>query len=510
MQDALGGRTQALPQGKALGGSSAFNGLAFNPPSKAHMDAWAGLGNEGWGWDSFSKSLIKAYTVGDASGGPLQVSFPVDEDSEWSKAWHETLGSLGYTKNGNIFADELAGAAAVPDTIIGASRTRSYAANAFLLPADGAQSNLTVQTEVLVNKVLFTNDGSVTATGVLYTDAAGQQHTVRSRKEIILSAGAIQSPKILELSGVGDAKRLSSLGIDVVLDNPNVGENLQNHPMVNITFESQGDLPTMDALARQDPDAINAAMTEYGGKKAGPFSRSGTNTVALLPLAGKVADGQDVEVAPEANESAFSKKQADFVQSVLRSPDQASALYLMAPAYVAFNADGTGAPPRPGAETFLSIIVILSHPLSKGSTHITSADTASSPAIDPKLLSHPIDKIVLAKHLLFASKTLRQAEPLSSKLATSGQRYPETPLDDLTSAEKYLEQHAMGAHHVAGSCAMLPESLGGVVDASLRVHGIKGLRVCDASVIPILPRGNPQATVYGVAEHGANIIRASS
>ncbi|KAL6861926.1 GMC oxidoreductase [Trichoderma novae-zelandiae] len=508
-QAGLNNRAIAFPQGKVLGGSSAINGLSFTPSSRANVDAWSRLGNPGWDWASFSRSLARSYTLtspsaGVSGSGPLQLSYPNDTDNAWPGIWQQTLEGLGFPKCDDT-TQQACGPVVVADTIHPASKTRSYAANAYLEPAR-SRENLTVVPKAAVSRILLDkNGGAVTATGVEYA-RDGATHTATG-KEVILTAGAINSPRLLELSGVGDAKRLGELGIDAVVDNPNVGENLQNHPMCGLSFEAQDDEKTMDGLARQDPAALQAAMAAYA-QQLGPFASSGTNNAAQLPFPGIQSAEGKAEVAEliskhmasgkAGGNAAFAEAQADFVRSILTSPDEASGYYISFPGYASFNPDGTMAPPPAGTGKHFSIALLLAHPLSRGSVHITSATDV---AIDPRYFSHPLDIEVLARHLRFV-ESIASAQPLASHLKAVEKRNAA-----VDRAKEYLRRTAVGAHHFTGTCSMMPRALGGVVDAQLRVHGVPNLRVADASIIPLTPRANPQATVYGVAEHAAAIIR---
>ncbi|KAL7930100.1 alcohol oxidase [Trichoderma chlorosporum] len=527
-QAGLNNREISFPQGKLLGGSSAINGLSFTPSSKANVDAWAKLGNPGWDWTSFSKSLAKSFTLtssaaGTTTGsGPLRLSFPNHTDNSWPKIWQDTLGSLGFRQSGESYTQQSCGPVTVADSIHPATKTRSYAGNAYLEPAR-SRENLTIVTGAAVGKIVFAKDGAaVTAEGVQYVKD-GETQTARG-KEVILTAGTINSPRLLELSGVGDAKLLAKLGIDVVIDNANVGENLQNHPMAGLSFETLDDAKTIDGLSRQDPAALQAAMAAYA-QQLGPFASSGTNNAAQLPFPGiQSAEGKaEVEAliekhitsAANGTNAAFAEAQAEFVRSILTSPEEASGYYISFSGFASFNPDGTMAPPPPGTEKYFSIALLLTHPLSRGSVHINSASqTSTDLTIDPQYFSHPLDIEIFARHLRFV-ESLAAAEPLASNLKAGGKRNPAAPsagafstASGLEQAKEYLRRTAVGAHHFTGTCSMMPKALGGVVDAQLRVYGCPNLRVADASIIPLTPRANPQATVYGVAEHAATIIKS--
>ncbi|KAI0173524.1 hypothetical protein GGR52DRAFT_580135 [Hypoxylon sp. FL1284] len=519
-QDGLGGRFLPFRQGRMLGGSSALNGFVFGGPSRATIDSWYNLGNPGWDWPTFSKSLRKSFTYSTSQenstdGGPIQATAPADE-TQWPKVWRQTLNGLGFPSVDNPFSGQICGSFTVPDSIDPNTKERSYSANAYLGPAR-ARPNLHIWTQTMVERICFSRPSEgVRATGVNYQSKTGATKFVAARREVMLTAGTFNSPKILEQSGVGSASRLASCGIDVVVDNPNVGENLQNHMMCTVNFEvreAQAGFETLDGLMRQDPAAIGAAMEIFAKQKSGPLSKSNTNDAGHLPLPGsntaeglqRINDFLDQVQRPtsDSSPSSFGSAHAKFVRSLLTSPDEPSAFYLACPAYVGYERDGSVAIAKNTAEYF-TIVIILSHPLSRGSVHVESASTSSGLVVDPKYLSHPVDVEVLSRHLQFAESKIAGSKPLSDHLI------PSSSSADLEKAKEYLRNSAVGAYHFTGTCAMMPRELGGVVDPQLRVYGCSNLRVCDASIIPITPPSNPQATVYGVAEHAASIIKSDT
>ncbi|CAJ2507191.1 Uu.00g083770.m01.CDS01 [Anthostomella pinea] len=520
-QASLGSRETVAPAGRLLGGSSAVNGFAFLPNSRANIDAWADLGNPGWDWSSFTKSMSLfslAKSAKPDGHSPLQLTIP-DEDSEWPRVWRETLANLGYPEATDPFSEKIVGSLMGPETI-GLDKKRSFSANAYLSDSVQSRSNLTIWSDVLVEKIIFDNSETVIARAIQYSEGQGQQtKTVEARKEIVLSAGAINSPRLLEHSGIGDADRLRRLGIDVLIDNPNVGENLQNHPMCSLSFEAVGEdrFQTIDQLLRKDPDAIAAAQKAYS-EGTGPASRSNLNILAQLSLPGSTPlDGNLDSTLPGIGSATdpMGKAQESFVRAVLTSPKEASGCYMTAPGFVSFAGDGTAVPPPVGTSRFFTIAVHLAHPLSRGSVHITSPsrpDSSSGVSIDPNYFSHPLDLEILARHVQLI-ETIAMTEPLSNHLKSDGQRGPDMPAPggfaDLQTAKDFLLKRAKGAHHWTGSCSMMPRESGGVIDHELRVYGCRNLRVCDASIMPISPRSNIQGVVYAVAEHGAQIMKAT-
>ncbi|KUI68203.1 L-sorbose 1-dehydrogenase [Cytospora mali] len=537
----LGGREIGFPQGKMLGGSSGLNGLSFTASAKAVVDGWADLGNPGWEWPAFSQSLAKTYTVAkstisstkpsDSTQGPLKVAYADDYTGGWPKVWADTIESFGFPGAQDTLTGQAAGGLAIPDTVDPAVGMRSYAANAYLSPDVRGRANLTVLTGVEVTKILLNKsssggNGDAVATGVEFTDpTTGATKTATARREVIISAGAFGSPRILELSGIGDAQRLGT--DNVVVDLPGVGENLQNHPMTAVSFEvTDAAPPTKDAFLRaairQDMEVLGGAMREYIEHRTGPFASSGVTSAAQLPLPGldtpegkKELEDMLSKTGASGGGSSFAVAHEKFVQSILSSPSEASGYYILGPAYGAFNPDGTRAlPPLDGSEdNYITVVFVLAHPLSRGSVHVVSDGANKKLAIDPGYLSHPLDLEVMARHVRFIEQGLAATEPLAKLLKPDGKRAVGAPgagdLKDLEVVKKFIKDQAIGAHHFTGSCSMLPREMGGVVDPQLRVYGTANLRVCDASVIPLTPRANPQATVYGVAEHASTLIKGS-
>lgn len=516
--------------GRLLGGSGALNGMNFVVSAKEDLDSWAELGNPGWDWESFSKYLKKTYTLTAGSktenDGAIQVNIP-DEEDKWPGVWRDTFAGLGFPADNDPFSGEIHGAVMYPDAIHPVSKTRSFSGNAYLTPARD-RANLTVWTGVSVNKILFDQnaDGAV-ATGVQYTSKESESKTVSARKEVVLCAGTFHSPKILEQSGVGDAKLLKSLGIDVVVDNPHVGENLQNHPMCVMVFETADDgeegFDTIDPLARQDPAALGAAMQTYATKQRGPFSKTNSNAMAHIPFPGiNTASGKgDLEqllnthcssAAAEEGGTltpAYAKAHEALVRSCLSSPTQASGYYLTFPGWAYYGPTGRLVPiPADGSEKYFSIALLLTHPLSRGSVHLNADHKL---AIDPNYLSHPLDAEVLARHVRFLESTLATAEPLASRLKLDGKRapagWPKGFTADLDKTKQFVRDTAVGAMHYTSTCSMMPRETGGVVDSQLRVYGTKNVRVVDASIMPFTTRANTMATVYGIAEKAADIIK---
>ncbi|KAI0019833.1 glucose-methanol-choline oxidoreductase-like protein [Xylariomycetidae sp. FL0641] len=527
-QPALGGKTISIPHGRALGGSSAINGQAFVATSKANVDAWEALGNPGWSWANLAPYFKRAHTLAVpprdsavydhyhldysepavvGTEGPLQASFPDDTDNPLPKAWIETLQSLGHQATGDPFSGEIIGAYTNAATVDPDTRQRSYAASAYLKPVQ-SRENLTVITGAEVQKVLLSGAApDAVATGVEYVHN-GEVKTVRAGREVILSAGALLSPKLLELSGIGDPGLLASLDIPVVVANKNVGENLQDQPMTGVSFEVQDGVKTIDDLLRQDPAAMQAAKEQYATSRSGPLAVGGIFSYAFLPLQEPHADiPQDIL---ESSGTSLSPEQAKYHTNLLKNRNESTAGFFTYAAQGNFGKGSGSGLMQSGFQegNYYSVAVCLLQPLSRGSTHITSATAASPPRVDPGYLTHAADLEVFARHVAYIARIASTA-PLCTLLKPGGRRnHAAADLDaDLAAAREYVRATALSSWHPTSTCAMLPAGRGGVVDARLRVHGTRNLRVVDAAVFPITTRGNPMATVYAMAERAADLVR---
>ena len=453
----------------------------------------------------------------------LLVSYPDQSSNEWLSIWKDTLAGLGFPVSGDLFTGQANGLVVNPESVHPITGQRSYAQNSYLTPALG-RNNLSILTEAVVDKIIFKDSTSteVVVDGVQYIKDG---HTkIINAQEVVLAAGAINSPMLLERSGIGSAELLRNLGISTIVDNPNVGENLQDHIIVSVSSEVKDNLKTMDPLRRHDPAAIAAAKEAYK-RQSGPWSTGGTSVTAQLPFPdihtdkGKeeleqiLTNNLDAKVnGGRHTTSTFDQAHKEFVRSMVSSPNEASGCYITFPGWKAFNPDGSIVS-EPEENNYFSIILLNTHTLSRGSTHITSASALSpgAVAVDPGYLSHPLDLELFARNLRFL-ETVLASEPLLSQLKLGGKRNPSAPpvggFTKLDTARDYVRSTGLAGTHFVGSCSMMPREMGGVVDPQLRVYEVKNLRVCDACIIPLIPRANPQATIYGVAEHGAYIIKS--
>jgi choline dehydrogenase-like flavoprotein len=535
----LDGRIIGHPQGKVLGGTSAINAQAWIPPSASDVDAWEKLGNNGWNYQMLKPYLDKCFTVtrpDNATAEHLQLSwlpanlskfsglvyasFAGTKEDPLGKAWVETFGNLRHPLTSDPFDGKSIGAYNGLSTIDARNKTRSYSNNAYYLPVM-ERANLHLLSGCTVTRIFFDTAGDgcgLRASGVEYLQN-GTLNVVNATEEIILSAGVFQSPKILELSGVGNPDILESKGIEVKLDNPYVGTNLQDHLLGGISFEAKDGIYTGDDLLRGDPATIEAAMTAYQVNKTGPFASSGISSFAYLPPA-DFDNGNNSDVRNEMLNT-LSEKQGTHPLDVLRysqlhdllsNLDEGTSQYFLFAAQSNVAGRNTTGSISDGLlpGNFITLGSALSHPLSTGNVHISSSDPVAKPTIDHKYLSDPLDLELHARQLRYLER-IAAAEPMASLLKPGGQRnHPAAFIgEDLDKAKIFAAVGGTSNWHSVGTCAMAPKESGGVVDTNFNVYGVEGLRVVDASVFPLVLQSNLQCMVYAVAERAADLIKES-
>ncbi|KAK7751758.1 hypothetical protein SLS62_006243 [Diatrype stigma] len=526
-QAGLNGRSIREVQGKALGGSSAINGQTFTAPGQAEIDAWAKLGNPGWDWASLVPYYKKSYTLIPPSdqatiehlgidwiddeyrgtSGPLKVSFPGLLQNPLCKAWVDAFRGIGKVINADPFSGKSIGGYSNAATVDPETKIRSYSNPAYGAPA-GQRPNVTVLTEVKVQRVLLTETGTgaVRATGAQAL-VEGKLETFTSTGEVILAAGALNTPKLLELSGVGDKAVLERYSIPVYVDLPGVGEHLQDHLMTGLSYEVIDGVVTGDPLLRQEPEALALAQKLYVEHKAGPFTIGGVQSHAYMPTPDATAELLDSLPGSQGPDDAVYH---NVVRSLVEGADRTSAWLFMFLAQANLHETGksfVGSQLLP--ENFASLGCSQAHPFSRGATHIASADPGAAPDIDPRYLSHPADLEILARHVRFLDTKLRHAGPLAAFFKPEGKRnHPDAfHVADLEGAKRYILDTATTSYHSCGTAAMLPREKGGVVDPRLVVYGTENLRVVDASIFPLIPRGTIMSSVYAVAEKASDIIK---
>lgn len=525
----LGGRLIKHPRGKVIGGSSAINSFALIYPNRAGIDVWETMGCEGWNWHDLQPALERFQSLCEPVGGvreqlilahdekavertdgPLQASFP-SRVQPLQKAWVDTWRSLGLESKSDAFEGNALGGHTSTCHISADRKERSHAGAAFLRPVRD-RKNLTVVTEALVEKIVFSveEDREATATGVRY-NKNGWTHTVIAKSEVILAAGSFASSALLELSGIGDRHRLSELGIPVIYHIPTVGENLQDHIRCGLSFEAAEGVPKRSSSMPEDE-----ARKLYEQDRAGPWAEAACWAFSYMPLLSFMNDTEqadflhllDDSLASETSSSRFEKQRNTFIQTMLSSHSEAAATAFLSRKPI-IPAPSTA--PDAGVDTeptnWITINAMLAHPFSRGNVHITSSSPAQKPRIICNYYTHPLDLEVHAR-IIKALQKVAATPPLNKYLKVGGRRSPDLGPDaSLEEIKGFLRRYANTNYHPTGTCSMLPEEMGGVVDCRLKVYGTRNLRVIDASVMPMITRGNVIATVYAIAEKGAQIVK---
>ena len=460
----LGGRAQPLPRGRLLGGSSAINGTMYIRGAAADYDEWRAMGLVGWSYEDvlpyFKRSESNWRGASDDHGGegPLSVT-PLKKHDELYPAMIGAARELGYSEadDFNVARPEGFG---IPDCTIRKGR-RDSTARAYLDPARG-RNNLEIVTDAQARRVIV-EDGRAVA--VAY-ERGGQQRTIRARREVVLAAGAFGSPQLLMLSGIGPAAHLRDHGISVLRDLPGVGQNLQDHPIA-MTIWQAAKANTFDRDLRLDRMAFNVAKWLLTG--------SGTPAQSPLTVQGFVRSG------PEQD-------RPDLQFQVSHTSYMARVWF---PGW------------RKGAGHQISAGMLLLDPESRGEVTLASGDPAAPPKILLNFLAEPGDRERLRASIrlmrdFFATEAAREAvagEVAPGPQATSGE-----------ALDGWLDQSVISGGHPACTCAMGTGEQA-VLDAELRVRGIEGLRVVDASSLPKLIRGNTNAPVIMMAEKASDLIR---
>jgi choline dehydrogenase-like flavoprotein len=381
---------------------------------------------------------------------------------------------------------------------------RSYAARGYFQP-NQYRPNLKVLTEATVSRVIIENKK---ATGVEFLHN-GQNHTAKINKEVIVSGGAINSPQILELSGVGSPEILRAAGVECLVDLPSVGENYQDHAVGVIVYQLADDQTSGDSIFKPEIMAMaqKALMEEQGGPLTGISSAQGFFPVKLF-----LEDGELDEIVQSIRESQkdstpFQRRQREQIIKHLQSDRSANLQFVLINA-TANVKDGVAdqsklfAPPTPGSKDGITLAVCIQYPVARGHVHIKSAEATAAPEVHPNYLGHKADVAVMAAGLKFVEK-MANAPQLAGKVSHRISPEPEKfPLDTVQDRRVAAQENVAGEYHSCGTCAM-----GDTVDSKLRVKGVEGLRVIDASVFSNHVSGNIVSSVYMVAERGADLIK---
>ncbi|MEM8970738.1 MAG: choline dehydrogenase [Pseudomonadota bacterium] len=458
----LNGRQLDWPRGKVLGGSSSLNGLLYVRGQPQDYDRWRQMGNEGWGWDEllplFKRSEDQERGADDfhGQGGPLTVS-NMRLQRPICDAWVAAAQAAGYPFNPDYNGRSQEGVGYFQLTARNGRRCSS--AVAFLHPVR-TRPNLKVVTKATTSRILF--EGTK-ATGVIYRDAAGRKHTVKAHAEVILSSGAVGSPQLLMVSGVGEAEQLQEHGIDIVANLPGVGKNMQDHLQARLVFKCNE--PTLNDEVRSLFNQARIAL-KYALFRAGPM------TMAASLATGFMRTGDHVE-----------------------TPD---IQFHVQP----WSADSPGEGVHPFSAFTMSVCQL--RPESRGEIRLASSDARVYPKIHPNYLSTETDCQTIVAGINIARRIAWHA-PLKHKISEQFRPDSSLDIDDYEGTLDWARNNSTTIYHPTGTCKM-GKGEGAVVDSRLRVHGIEGLRVADCSIMPEIVSGNTNAPAIMIGEKVSDMI----
>ncbi len=464
-EDGTHNREIPVPRGKMLGGSSSINGLVYVRGQTLDYDTWGQLGNRGWSWDDLEPVFrrMEDYRDGDdgtrGSGGPLGVSEVPDQNPLYD-ALFAAAESIGIRRTTDYNGVVQEGIGKTQATIQNGRRMST--AHCYLDRAKG-RSNLAITTDAQTERVML--DGT-RCTGVVYS-RGGKRTEVRAGREVILCAGAIASPQILELSGIGDPDVLRPCGVQVRHELPAVGANFRDHLMVRAQW-------------RLSASGVSYAERVRGLNLVGQVAKYALTRGGFLSL-------------PSAPMVAFVKSRPE-----LETPDLQ---YHLIP-YAVKD------PKRRKLYEFPSMTIACYQlrPESLGSVHIRSNDPNAHPAIRFNFLADPIDRDTTIEGFKIARRIVAAA-PMDKY--RGAEHSPGADVDTDDAIEHWIRANSGTSYHPMGTCRMGPGP-NAVVDDQLKVHGLTGLRVADAAIFPTMPSGNTNAPAIMVGEKCADLIKASA
>ncbi|MGA9411882.1 MAG: choline dehydrogenase [Roseobacter sp.] len=458
----LNGRSIEWPRGKVLGGSSSLNGLLYVRGQPQDYDRWRQMGNSGWGWDDvlplFKRAECNERGADEYHGdqGPLSVS-NMRIQRPITDAWVAAAQAAGYKFNPDYNGAEQEGVGFFQLT--SRNGRRCSTAVAYLNPVK-KRPNLTIVTHAQADKIEIEEGRAV---GVTYTDRGGHSVSVKARREIILCGGAINSPQLLMLSGIGEPEQLADHGIEVKKALPGVGKNMQDHLQARLVYKCN------------EPTLNDEVSSLFGQAKIGlkyMMFRAGPMTMAASLATGFLKTRKDLE-----------------------TPD------------IQFHVQPLSAEnPGKGADKFsaFTMSVCQLRPESKGEIRLKSGNPMDYPKIIPNYLSTETDCRTVVEGVNIARRIARHA-PLTSKISEEYRPNPSLDMDDFDATLDWARNNTASIYHPTGTCKM-GDGSDAVVDHKLRVHGIAGLRVADCSIMPEIVSGNTNAPAIMIGEKASDLV----
>ncbi|KAJ5361955.1 hypothetical protein N7541_002799, partial [Penicillium brevicompactum] len=497
-QTYAGGLKQTLRAGKAIGGTSTINGMSYTRAEGAQIDNWERVGNKGWGWNDLlpyykksedfqiptrdQASLGASYTAAvHGRSGPLKVGWPksITNGTVFS-VLNETMSHLGVEYNPDVNSGHMIGFTDHPDTLDRERNIREDAARAYYWPYE-TRSNLKIISNTQANKIIWANNthGEAVAVGVEVSNAYGTQN-IYAKKEVILSAGSLRSPQLLELSGVGNPDILSRYNISTRVALPAVGENLQDQTNNALTWEST---ETLSGLATFS--ALVSVDQLYGKNVSAIKSQIDNDIVGYAKTLSKKANGAVKE---------------DHLLNVLKIQRDLIFESLVPYAEIVF---------APSGQAFACEYWPL-QPFSRGSVHIQSANVSQTPNIDPNyfMFGQDVDaQVDVAQYIRKLFGTAPLTGIVGDELSPTSEILPKNASS--ATWENWVKENYRPNYHPVGTNSMLPREKGGVVSSDLRVYGTKNVRVVDASIVPFQISGHLTSTLYAIAEKASDLIKES-
>lgn len=458
----INGRQLQWPRGKVLGGSSSLNGLLYVRGQREDYDDWAALGNQGWSYDEvlpyFKKSENQERGASEyhGVGGPLQVS-NIKIRRKLCDKFIEAAEQVGIPRNEDSNGETQEGGGYFQLTI-NRNGTRCSTAVGFLRPAL-KRANLTAVTKALVQRIEFQGNRAV----AVHCSVMGVDYRIECRGEVLLSAGAINSPQLLMLSGVGDKEELSQHGIDSVKHLPGVGKNLQDHLQIRTIYKVKEPITLNDEV--NNPLRKLMMGIEYALFRTGPLTMAASQVCI------------------------FTKTAADMVRPDIQ--------YHLQPLSADKPADGTHK-----FSAFTASVCQL-RPTSTGRIALKSANPSDYPAIHPNYLATELDQRTAIESIKVTRKII-EAPALAPLIASEHEPGVEHQTDE--QLLEYARNRATTIYHPTGTCKMGSDEMA-VVDQRLRVHGLQGVRVVDASIMPVIVSGNTNAPTIMIAEKAADMVK---
>jgi choline dehydrogenase len=458
-QTHMDGRVLYSPRGKVLGGSSSINGMTYSRGRAEDYDGWAEAGNPGWSYAEVLPYFKRAETylpganAFHGADGPIQVSRP-GIVHPLTKIWLQAGAEAGLPYTEDHSGAQFEGL--TPMDMTAARGRRSSTSVAYLRPIRGRR-NLTVITGAQATRILLEGRR---ATGVEYL-LAGKAHRLPARKELILCLGAVASPQLLMLSGIGDPAHLQAHGITPLIELPGVGENLQDHLSISVKQACTQPISLFDYF---NPFKAGGAMLRYLLFRDGPLGKPGTESLAFL------------KTLPEH-----------------AAPDVEFFFVLML-----YQQNGREMIKQHGFQVVMNIL----RPESRGTLRLRSNDPLDMPALDPNFLSSAEDRRMLRDGIRLARRIF--AQPAFAPYR-GAELNPGADVQSDAALDAYLRAQGEAFYHSVGTCKMGNDAEA-VVDGQLRVHGAEALRVVDASIMPRMISGNTNMPVIMIAEKAADMV----